>query len=123
MDKPVIALDFDGVIANYDKWEDIHTHGAPMHGIKEFINSLRNKFYVLIYTCRTNPDIQKPYTFYKLKQILQSYLFKHSISYDEVYVGAGKPMAAFYIDDRAVLCNPQEDKNAFEKVLKQLGCE
>jgi hypothetical protein len=37
--------------------------------------------------------------------------------YDEIYVGQGKPVASYYVDDRGVRCLPQHDKDAYKKVL------
>ena len=45
------------------------------------------------------------------------WLEKHGFPYTDVYIGQGKPRAAAFIDDRAVHCNPQKDKDAFEEAL------
>ena len=39
------------------------------------------------------------------KNIMEEYLDKHEIPYDEVYTGGGKPLAQFYIDDRGIEFN------------------
>ena len=45
------------------------------------------------------------------------WLEKYKFPYSDVYAGQGKPRASVFIDDRAVYCSPQKDKNAFEKAL------
>jgi hypothetical protein len=45
------------------------------------------------------------------------WLEKHHFPYADVYIGQGKPKAAAFIDDRAVSCAPQTDKQAFSRSL------
>jgi hypothetical protein len=45
------------------------------------------------------------------------WLEKHKFPFTDVYTGQGKPRAAAFIDDRAVNCNPQVNKDAFTKAL------
>jgi len=46
------------------------------------------------------------------------WLERYKFPYKDVYVGQGKPRAAAFIDDRAVLCSPQTDKDAFSRALE-----
>jgi len=45
------------------------------------------------------------------------WLEKYQFPYSDVYVGQGKPRAAAFIDDRAVKCSPQTEKDVFKKAL------
>lgn len=48
---------------------------------------------------------------------IKEYMDKHELPYDEIYVGQGKPVASYYVDDRGVRCLPQLDNEAYGKVL------
>lgn len=92
--KKVVALDFDGVIHKYtSKWvaEDIIPDG-PVDGIKEFIDDLKKKYRVVIYSTRAKTE--------KGRKAIEKWLEENGISIDAIYYE--KPMAFVYIDDRAI---------------------
>ncbi len=91
-----VVIDFDGVIAQYDKWRGVDVFGAPMKYAKEAIAELREwGWWVVIYTTR------------KKTPALLSYLNRHGIRYNAVNScdhnppdTSNKPIAEVYIDDR-----------------------
>jgi hypothetical protein len=58
-------------------------------------------FEIIIYTTRTNPNVNPGYTKYQLAAKVEKVLRKHSIPFDKIELG-GKPIARYYIDDRAL---------------------
>jgi len=93
---PVIALDFDGTIAEYDPpaFPEI---GQPIKGAKEFVDKLYEKgMRVVVFTCRAAAEVQ-------------NWLEEHQFKYDGVNIdpylpntNSGKPIADVYMDDRGL---------------------
>ena len=102
-EKRVIAVDFDGVIAEYDHWRGITHFGKP---IKKTIDELQAEkaigTYIIIHSTRTNPAVNSGYTVENLVEILKGWFEKNNVPYDEIWAGIGKPIADEYWDDRAV---------------------
>jgi len=103
----ILAIDLDGVILkfNWEAWErdDMEYWGELMPGVIEALRRLRQQGYrLVIHTCRTNPVINSSYPLDKLYQMVRNTLEKYKIPYDEIWIGAGKPIADYYIDDRAI---------------------
>lgn len=101
--KKTIAVDLDGVIARYDgKWRGNETFGMPQESVIGGLRVLREMgFKLIVYTTRTNPlvpghnkDAQS------LSRLVKEYLDLFCIPYDAIALG--KPLAAYYIDDRAI---------------------
>lgn len=102
-----IAVDLDGVILNFNwnSWSsrDMDYFGVPIKGSINGLKRLRKLGYrIIIHTCRTNPVLNNGYTLEKLYEKVKRILKKHKIPHDEIWLGAGKPIADFYIDDRAI---------------------
>jgi hypothetical protein len=90
-----IAVDFDGVIADYDGWKGSGVLGAPRQDVRQVLEALRKEGWkIVIYTTRGEQEIS-------------DYLIRHRIVYDEInqnsdYQTLGvKPVADVYWDDRA----------------------
>lgn len=111
-DRRTVAVDLDGVLAEYDGWEGLDAIGDPVEGAEAFLEALSERFEVVIYTTRLNPnpfDEDTPRTsLERCKQIVVGWLERHDLPYDDVFVGTGKPIAVAYVDDRAVTCKPQQ---------------
>jgi len=114
--RQTIAVDLDGTIASYDGYKGAEEIGDPIPGAKEFMALLCKKYKVLVFTCRVSVEFNPGYTGDHLKGIIVNWFQRHNIPYHEIYVGQGKPLASAYVDDRAVVCRPQEGK-----MDKQLG--
>ena len=91
-----LAVDFDGVIADYDGWKGIGVLGCPRHDVVEAMRTLRREGWkIVIHTTRGESEIGE-------------YLQKHGIPCDEInrnsdYRTQGsKPVADVYWDDRAL---------------------
>ena len=91
-----IAVDFDGVIAEYDGWKGMGELGPPRADVREALRVLQAEGWkIVIYTTRGTEEIA-------------DYLVKHGIPHDEInrnsdYKTQGvKPVADVYWDDRAL---------------------
>jgi hypothetical protein len=118
-EKPVVAVDLDGVLAAAPPADDGTTQiGPPIPGAKEFLAALREFAQVLIYTGRVRYN---PFSWdgkgYRASDSLElicemvervkNWLHAHGMPYDAVWTGTGKPSAAAFIDDRGVSCRPE----------------
>jgi hypothetical protein len=93
--QPTIAVDFDGVIVDYDGWENSQVFGRPRADVLEALESLRSEGWkIVVYSCRASTEIAQ-------------YLVDNSIPFDEINhnssfsTGGVKPVATVYWDDRA----------------------
>jgi hypothetical protein len=106
--RKTIAVDVDGVLADYmEGWKGVDNIGDPIPGAVEFTQALGKFADVLIFTTRTNPEMQKPVTARLLSKKVQEWLDKHGFYYDDIWIGEGKPVCSAIVDDRAVSCDPQ----------------
>lgn len=100
-----IAVDFDGVIANYDGWKGVGVLGTPRSDVVKVLDLLRSEGWkVVVYTTRGKEEIA-------------SYLAEYGIPHDEInrnsdYRAEGtKPVADVYWDDRAVCYSGDAQKD------------
>lgn len=91
----IIAVDLDGVIADYDGWDGSGAIGKPRKDVIEALAMLRNEGWkVIVYSCRSSAEIAP-------------YLDRHSVPFDEInqdssgVTSGAKPAATVYWDDRA----------------------
>jgi hydroxymethylpyrimidine pyrophosphatase-like HAD family hydrolase len=91
-----IAVDFDGVIAEYDGWKGTSVLGEPRADVIEALRGLHAEGWkIVIHTTRGEDEVE-------------NYLERHAIPHDEInrnsdYQTKGvKPVADVYWDDRAV---------------------
>ncbi len=119
--KPRVCVDLDGVLAAYDKWRGIDHIGDPIPGALEFAKKLAKFAEITVFTSRCAQDVLEGsrLTPGQLRVHVIEWLEKHKFPYTDVYIGQGKPRAAAFIDDRAVLCSPQNEKGAFTGALEQ----
>lgn len=120
--KPRVCLDLDGVLAKYEGWKGPEHIGQPIPGAVDFAWSLAEKADIVIFTSRCSRgaagELGQEIDTGRMRIRIIDWLEKHKFPYTDVYVGQGKPRASAYIDDRAVPCSPQIDKNAFTKALR-----
>ena len=90
-----IAVDFDGVIAEYEGWKGTGIVGRPRTDVVEVLLILRREGWkIIVHSTRGDAE-------------LRQYLLDHSIPFDEIncnsiYITGGtKPVATIYWDDRA----------------------
>jgi len=88
-----VCLDFDGVVHfNAEFHGSVVIAGDPVEGVREAIKSLREHFNVVIHSCRCNTEGGE--------QAIRNWLEFHEIEVDDVI--DFKPVAAAYIDDKAI---------------------
>jgi hypothetical protein len=97
-----VAVDFDGVIHNFDKgWHDGTCYGDPLEGSLEAIKKLSEDYEVIIYTAKVKPD--RPLVDGKNgMELVTEWLTKHGFIKYIKEITSEKPRAKFYIDDKAV---------------------
>jgi hydroxymethylpyrimidine pyrophosphatase-like HAD family hydrolase len=93
--RPTIAVDFDGVIADYGGWEATGVCGLPRPDVIEALTTLRAEGWkIVVYSCRSS-------------QVIEAYLLENAVPFDEINqnssydTGGPKPVATVYWDDRA----------------------
>ena len=138
--RKTVALDVDGVLADYSKgWQGVDKIGDPIPGAIEFTKELGKFADITIFTTRCKafakdqngpdgvPEEGRQDSAVLVEHVHQ-WLYHWGFHYNEIYSGQGKPMAAAYIDDRAIECVPQKYgamsyKLALEKTKRLLDPE
>ena len=123
MDKNIVSVDLEGVLAVHGEWKGVEHYGEVIPGAREFLTELRKKYYIVIFTCRCNPELNNKYTVPELKKLVEDWLKTNNMPYDDVYTEIGKPIAVAYVDDKGVNCMPQKyGQIEFLQTLVYLGC-
>ena len=96
-----IAIDFDGVIHNFDKgWHDGTCYGEPIPGAIEAIKKLSKKYKIIIFTAKAKPN--RPLVDGKTGiELVRLWLMKYDILDCISEITSEKPHAQLYIDDNA----------------------
>jgi hypothetical protein len=104
-DIETLAIDFDGVIHNYDKgFHDGTCYGEPLNGSLEAVKTLASKYKIVIYTAKARPD--RPLVNGKTGiEHVQEWLEKYEIMKYVYEITAIKPRALLYIDDNCYRFN------------------
>ena len=103
--KKTICFDFDGVIHKYSKgWRKGVIYDEPIDGVKDFIDSLKKDYYIVVCSARVYDKVFEPEI---VIENISRWLNKYNIYYDEVT--GKKPIAIAYIDDRAIEFNNNWD--------------
>jgi len=121
--KKTVCVDLDGVLAHYDGWKGVDHIGDPRPGAVDFTKALSLIADVVIFTTRCNEEMNKPEKAHLLVNRVRAWLDKHGFQYADVYAGQGKPIAAAYIDDRAIAVpeNPAWDNTTTFDILVRVG--
>tara|TARA_R110000824_G_scaffold153926_20_gene325800 strand:+ start:5377 stop:5769 length:393 start_codon:yes stop_codon:yes gene_type:complete len=95
-----IAVDFDGVVHNFDKgWHDGTCYGDPLPGALTAIKKLSQKYNVIIFTAKAKPS--RPLVGGKTgTQLVREWLEKHNVMQHVKEITAEKPRSQIYIDDK-----------------------
>jgi len=98
-DKNNIAIDFDGVIHNFNKgYHDGTCYGDPLPHSIEAIKELSKTYKIIIFTAKAKPS--RPLVNGKTgTELVQAWLDKHNILECISEITAEKPRAILYIDD------------------------
>lgn len=97
--KPIVCVDFDGVLNNYTGWRDGYMY-LPREGARDFLHELSYKYTIAIFTARPT-------------QLVKEWLDTHKMPYD--FLTNEKIGAVAYIDDRAICF-----KGDFEETMEEL---
>ena len=105
MTKQRVAVDFDGVLHQYNGWQGDGTFADPVPGAKQFLEKISRHYDVVVCTARDRLDF------------VCGWLSKHSMLGLVELVTNQKPIAVAYIDDRGVRFNG--DFDAMYEAIKQ----
>lgn len=100
--RPLIAIDFDGVMNKYKGWKGEKVLYKPQNNLLNFIRKVYKDYDITVFTCR---DVKSVY----------EWLEEYNIRDYVVAVTNLKPQAVVYIDDRAIRFNGD-----YEEVLSEL---
>ena len=100
-----IAIDFDGVLHNFNKgFHDGTCYGKPIEGSIESVKLLSKKWNIIIFTAKAKPN--RPLINGKTgEELVWEWLEKYDISKCVDEVTAEKPRAEYYIDDKGIRFN------------------
>jgi hypothetical protein len=95
-----IAIDFDGVVHNFDKgFHDGTCYGEPLEGSLDALKTLSDDYNIIIFTAKAKPN--RPLVNGKTgTELVKDWLKKHNVLQYVKEVTAEKPRATIYIDDK-----------------------
>lgn len=101
-----VVVDLDGTLMTppqpiLDAAGELRTDGEPEPGAVEAMQALHAAGWRIVVSSSRTWDRWGPRRLVWVDAI-RAWLDRHAISYDEVFVGAGKPAAAAYVDDNAI---------------------
>ena len=101
--KRTIAVDLDGTILTCKRPpEGVHIFGKPERKVRECLLFLQKYgFDILIHSTRLNHRLHNEAPEW-LRMNIDDALCVNKIPFDGIWSGPGKPLAEFYVDDRAV---------------------
>lgn len=114
-DNKNIAIDFDGVIHNFDKgYHDGTCYGDPIPGSLEAIQKLSTQYNIIIFTAKAKPN--RPLVNGKTgTQLVSEWLSKHGVLHCISEITSEKPRAILYIDDNGYRFNNWDNTLNFIK--------
>ncbi len=89
-EKPIVCVDLDGVLNDYDGWRAPEYFHPPRAGAREFLRALNGRGYrVVVFTVRWRPHVEE-------------WLSREGLAELVSEVTDRKPPAHVFIDDRAI---------------------
>lgn len=86
----ILAIDFDGVIHDWEHPKPGRKMGPPMPGAAEAIRRLKQQGHqIIIHSCNR-------------VSVIADWCKYFDVPYDSIWAGVGKPAASVYVDDRAL---------------------
>ena len=113
-----VAIDFDGVIHNFDKgWHDGTCYGEPLPGSINAIKSLSKKYNIIIFTAKAKKN--RPLVNGKTGvELVKEWLEKYGLIDFVSEITSEKPRAKIYIDDNGYRFeNWEKTLNDIEEIL------
>lgn len=100
-EKNNIAIDFDGVIHNFDKgYHDGTCYGDPIEGSLNALKELSKTYNIIIFTAKSKPN--RPLVNGKTgRELVSEWLEKYGVLDCVSEITSEKPRAMLYIDDNA----------------------
>jgi ribonucleotide monophosphatase NagD (HAD superfamily) len=100
-EKNNIAIDFDGVIHNFDKgYHDGTCYGDPIEGSLNSLKELSKTYNIIIFTAKAKPN--RPLVNGKTgRELVSEWLEKYGVLDCVSEITSEKPRAMLYIDDNA----------------------
>lgn len=100
--RPVLAVDFDGVAAQYNGWKGEDHLGRPMPGLERFLEEvIKQGWNIILHSCRPAWRLQKWAEQYGLARYFVGYN-ENPYFNNHPQEKSCKPVATMYLDDRAV---------------------
>lgn len=97
----IFAIDFDGTICT-NAWPEI---GNEISGAIETIKKIMQYHTIILWTCRTDKELNKAVDFCKSKGIVFDYINENCLRrIDEYGSDCRKLSADYYIDDKSIFC-------------------
>jgi len=94
-----VCVDLDGVLARYDGWKGHGVIGAPLSGASDLLVELQARdLKIVIFTTRGAGEVKD----WLIHHELFRYVDEINTNSDICGNNTGKPVASFYIDDRAI---------------------
>ena len=95
-----LAIDFDGVIHNFDKgYHDGTCYGDPIEGSLQAIKDLSEEYNIVIFTAKAKPS--RPLVNGKTgTELVQEWLEKYNVMQYVSEITSEKPRSQIYIDDK-----------------------
>jgi len=117
LEERTIAVDLDGTILDFSlkAYKGITTFGKVDRDMVKALRRVRAQGWrIIIHSCRVTPLVytREGYTEADAIALLTEFLKKNDIPFDMIWTGPGKPLARFYVDDRAV--SPEAFKDHFK---------
>lgn len=107
MNKQTVAVDFDGVLHQYDGWKGADHFDEPYPWAKEFLERCKEVGYqVIIYTTRDVLAVEMWLAKYQLLSLTSG-------------IRNEKPPAIAYVDDRGVRFDPRDMDRVFADIIRQ----
>jgi predicted phosphatase len=95
----IAIVDFDGTLCKF-AFPDV---GSVEPNVKEGLQALKNAGYIIkIHSCRTATYWNRPDERIKHIMLIEQFMEKNDLPYDELILNMDKPIADVYIDDRAI---------------------
>ena len=113
-----VAIDFDGVIHDFDKgWHDGTCYGEPLPGSIEAIKNLSKKYNIIIFTAKAKKN--RPLVNGKTGvELVKEWLEKYDLLDYVNEITSEKPRAKIYIDDNGYRFeNWEKTLNDIEEIL------
>lgn len=113
--KPIIAVDFDGVIHNaHSGWGNGTCYGNPIDGSIDSIKQLSTKYDIILFTAKVKKN--RPLVDGKTGlDLVKEWLKHHNILHLIKEITCEKPIAELYIDDNGYRFNNWKDTLIFIK--------